>query len=66
MPAGDLLLPDLDSLRIALGVDTLLESPRQVYPGNYEDYLWRKENHGDAASKPEPAPKVETVGDGQE
>ena len=24
----------------------------QVYPGNYEDYLWRKENRGDPESKP--------------
>ena len=34
----------------------------QVYPGNYEDYLWRKENRGDPESKPEPAVKVEAAG----
>jgi len=31
----------------------------QVYPGNYEDYRWRKENRSDAESKPEPAAKIE-------
>jgi ATP-binding cassette subfamily F protein 3 len=34
----------------------------QVFPGNYEDYLWRKENRGDAESKPEPAAKLEASG----
>ena len=34
----------------------------QVYPGNYEDYLWRKENRGDPESKPAPAAKVEAAG----
>jgi len=34
----------------------------QVYPGNYEDYLWRKENRGDPENKPEPAAKLEASG----
>jgi ATP-binding cassette, subfamily F, member 3 len=37
----------------------------QVYPGNYEDYLWRKENRGDPESKPEPVAKIETTGTGR-
>jgi ATP-binding cassette subfamily F protein 3 len=37
----------------------------QVYPGNYEDYLWRKENRGDPESKPEPAAKLEASGAGR-
>jgi ATP-binding cassette subfamily F protein 3 len=37
----------------------------QVYPGNYEDYLWRKENRGDPETKPEPVAKVETTGAGR-
>jgi ATP-binding cassette, subfamily F, member 3 len=30
-----------------------------VYPGNYEDYLWRKENRGEPESKPAPVAKTE-------
>jgi ATP-binding cassette subfamily F protein 3 len=37
----------------------------QVYPGNYEDYLWRKENRGDAESKPEAPAKLEASGAGR-
>jgi ATP-binding cassette subfamily F protein 3 len=29
-----------------------------VYPGNYEDYIWRKENRGEPAQKPEAAAKT--------
>ncbi len=32
-----------------------------VYPGNYEDYIWRKENRGDAATKPEAAAKLQSA-----
>jgi ATP-binding cassette, subfamily F, member 3 len=32
-----------------------------VYPGNYEDYLWRKENRGAPVDKPAPAAKIEVA-----
>jgi ATP-binding cassette subfamily F protein 3 len=32
-----------------------------VYPGNYEDYIWRKENRGDLEPKPEAAAKSQSA-----
>ena len=51
--------------KLATKVIEVAAGQLQVYPGNYEDYLWRKENRGDPESKPEPAAKMEAAGSGR-
>src|ERR1700693_1756156 len=51
--------------KLATKVIEVAAGQLQVYPGNYEDYLWRKQNRGDPESKPEPAAKMEAAETGR-
>jgi ATP-binding cassette subfamily F protein 3 len=44
--------------KLATRVFEVGEGAVQVFPGNYEDYVWRKEGGGAIAVVPEPAPAV--------
>jgi ATP-binding cassette subfamily F protein 3 len=43
--------------KLATRVFEVAEGAVQVYPGNYEDYLWRKEGGNAPTREPEPAPR---------
>jgi ATP-binding cassette subfamily F protein 3 len=45
--------------KLATRVIEVADGEVNVYPGNYEDYIWRKEDRGDAAPKSETAAKVQ-------
>ncbi len=48
--------------KLATRVFEVGEGAVHVFPGNYEDYVWRKEGGGAAAATaPEPAPTVQTT-----
>jgi ATP-binding cassette subfamily F protein 3 len=46
--------------KLATRVFEVADGTMQVFPGNYEDYLWRKEGGRTQAPEPEPAPVKNT------
>ena len=47
--------------KLATRVIEVADGAVTVYPGNYEDYIWRKENRGEPAPKSEAAPKPDAA-----
>jgi ATP-binding cassette, subfamily F, member 3 len=50
--------------KLATRVFEVADGAVEVFPGNYEDYVWRKEGKQQPAPEPEPAPKPSAPPDG--